>query len=212
MRLLAAPIVLCLAFLPAAAVAGDPIEALGYKWTAPIPADWKVHPDGMLELLVPRPSTQPRRPSQYLLAETEPYSKLDVELEMKAEPQSVRKRSNSLILVFAWKDANHFNYAHLSVDTAKKAPVHNGIFHVYGGDRVRISSEEGPATLRDETWHKVRLKWEAATGRVDVWVDGETSPSMRAVDLSLGAGRFGLGSFFDMGSFRNLKIRGVSRK
>lgn len=212
MRNLFLPALLAFSLLPGGAQAQGPVEALGYKWTAPIPADWKVHPDGMLELLVPRPSTQPRRPAQFLLAETEPYSRLDVELEMKAEPLSVRKRNNSLILVFAWKDANHFNYAHLSVDAARKAPVHNGIFHVYGGDRVRISSEEGPATLRDETWHKVKLKWDAATGRVDVWVDGETSPSMRAVDLSLGAGRFGIGSFFDMGSFRNLKIRGVSRK
>lgn len=191
--------------------AGEPFEALGQKWTAPTAADWKTTPEGVLELLVPRPSTQPRRPSQYLLADSAPYSKLEVELEMKAEPASLRKRHNSLILVYAWRDANHFNYAHLSVDTAKQATVHNGIFHVYGGDRVRISSEDGPATLRDETWHKVRLKWDGSTGRVDVWVDGETSPSMRAVDMSLDAGQFGIGSFFDMGSFRNLRIRGVSR-
>ena len=123
----------------------------------------------------------------------------------------MRKRHNSLILVYAWRDAEHFNYVHLSVDAAQAQPVHNGVFHVYGGDRVRISSEEGPATLRDEQWHKVRFRYDAATGRADAWVDGETSPSMRGVDLSLGAGRFGIGSFFDMGSFRNVKIRSGAR-
>jgi hypothetical protein len=195
-----------------AAMAADSIEAFGYKWTVPIGADWKLAPSSILELLVPRPSTQPRRPSQYALAETGPIVKLEVELEMKAEPASVRKRHNSLILVYAWRDANHFNYAHLSVDAAKAQPVHNGIFHVYGGDRVRISSEDGPPTLRDEQWHKVKFRYNGASGRAQVWVDGRTSPSMQGVDLSLAAGRFGIGSFFDMGSFRNLKIRGVPRK
>ena len=192
--------------------AADSIEAFGHKWTVPIAADWKLTPEGVLELLVPRPSTQPRRPGQYALAETAPYERLEVELEAKAEPESVRKRHNSLNLIYAWRDAEHFNYVHLSVDTAKQAAVHNGVFHVYGGDRVRISSEDGPATLRDQVWHKIRLKYDGAKGRVDVWVDGVSSPSMRGVDLSLGAGRFGLGSFFDMGSFRNVKIRGTAHK
>ncbi len=191
--------------------AADSIEAFGHRWTVPIGADWRLEPSGVLELLMPRPSTKPRRPAQYALAETEPFIKLDVELEAKAEPASVRKRHNSLNLIYAWRDAEHFNYVHLSVDAAKEAAVHNGVFHVYGGDRVRISSEVGPATLRDEQWHKVRLHYDGTSGRVDVWVDGQTSPSMRGVDLSLSEGRFGIGSFFDMGSFRNVKIRGVSR-
>ena len=29
-------------------------------------------------------------------------------------------------------------------------PVHNGIFHVYGGERVRISAERGPGGIRGE--------------------------------------------------------------
>jgi hypothetical protein len=187
--------------------AADSIEAFGYKWTVPIAADWKVSPAGVLELLVPRPSTQPRRPSQYALAETEPMLQFEAELEAKAEPEAVRKRRNSLILVYAWRDPEHFNYVHLSVDAAKQQPVHNGVFHVYGGDRVRISSEEGPGSLRDAVWHKVRLRYDGHDGRVGVWVDGETSPSLQGVDLSLGAGRFGIGSFFDMGTFRNVKIQ-----
>ncbi|MBL8228078.1 MAG: hypothetical protein JNL98_06360 [Bryobacterales bacterium] len=184
------------------------IEAFGLTWKLPVASDWKVS-DGVLELLVPRPSTQPRRPSQYALADTADYLKATVEVEMQAEPKAKRNRRNSLILVYAWRDAEHFNYAHLSVDAAKQVAVHNGIFHVYGGDRVRISSEEGPATLKDGVWHKVKLVYDGTTGRVDVWVDGQTSPSMRAVDMSLGAGKVGIGSFFDTGSFRNFRISGT---
>jgi hypothetical protein len=81
---------------------------------------------------------------------------------------------------------------------------------MYGGERVRISPRAGPATLPDEQWHKVKLVYDGTTGLVEVYVDGKTSPSMRAVDMSLGAGKFGIGSFFDMGSFRNVKITGTA--
>lgn len=202
-----AALVFLLASFAQAEEASGVIEAFGLKWQVPIAADWKVA-DGILHLLTPRPSTAPRRPSQYALAMTPAYTKATVEVEMMPEPFSTRKRHNSLIIVYAWKDANHFNYAHLSVDTAKEAAVHNGIFHVYGGDRVRMSSQEGPATLKDGEWHKVKLVYDGSAGRVDVWVNGQTSPSMRAVDMSLGAGRIGIGSFFDMGTYRNLKITG----
>lgn len=206
MRIVAA---LLLLFLPASAQ--STIEALGQKWTIPVTEDWKVESvEGIptLQLLVPRPSTQPRRPTQYALAQTPDYQRLTLELEMKKEPAALRNRHTSLMIVYAWRDKDHFNYAHLSVDAARQQPVHNGIFHVYGGDRVRISSEDGPPTLKDESWHKVKLVYDGAKGRVDVYVNGGTSPSMRAVDLSLGAGKFGIGSFFDLGSFRNLKVSG----
>jgi hypothetical protein len=200
---------LSLVFLLCASLAAgdDTIEAFGLKWRVPIAADWKVE-DGILNLTVPRPSTQPRRPTQYALADTKDFTKVTLELEVQPEPAKVRKRRNSLILVYAWKDKEHFNYAHISVDSAMQQPVHNGIFHVYGGDRVRISSQEGPGTLQDEKWHAVKLVYDGKTGRVDLWVDGKTSPSMRAVDMSLGAGKVGIGSFFDMGQFRNVRIVG----
>ncbi|MCS7025563.1 MAG: hypothetical protein NZV14_12255 [Bryobacteraceae bacterium] len=183
------------------------IEAFGLRWFAPVASDWK-YSNGVLELLVPRPSMQPRRPSQYVIADTAPFRKVTLRVELQAEPRAIRDRRNSVILVYAWRDPEHFNYAHLSVDAAKDVPVHNGIFHVYGGDRVRISSEEGPPALRDETWHQVKLTYDAGTGRVDVWVDGKTSPSFRAVDMSLGPGKVGLGSFFDTGKFRSFRLEG----
>lgn len=177
------------------------------RWQVHSRSDWKVQGD-TLELLVPRPSTQPRRPIQYALAETPDFIRVTVEADVRAEPKAARNRRTSLILVYAWRDPDHFNYAHLSVDTAHQAPHHNGIFHVYGGDRVRISPLEGPATLEDGKWRHVRLQYDGRTGEVIVWVDGQTSPAMRAIDLSLGAGRVGIGSFFDMGAFRNVRIQG----
>lgn len=195
--------------LPAAAE--ETIQAFGLRWNVPILADWKIEKtDGIetLKLLVPRPSTAPRRPTQFALADTADYATVTVEAEMKKEPKQLRSRRNSLIIVYAWRDKDHFNYAHLSDDNGRHSPHHNGIFHVFGGERVRISSTEGPDTLTAEKWYKVKLVHDGATGKVQVWVDGETSPSFVACDLSLRAGKVGLGSFFDTGEFRNVRIQG----
>lgn len=182
------------------------IEAFGYRWSVPIQSEWAVDGTGkdqVLRMLVARPSTQPRRPAQFALAETAPFDEVTIEAEVK------RDRS-SLIIVYAWRDSEHFNYAHLSVDAPTKQPVHNGIFHVYGGDRVRISREEGPGALPDADWTPVKLTYSAKTGEVRVEVAGKLLSSLRAVDLSLGAGRVGLGSFFETAQFRNVRIRGTS--
>ncbi len=210
MRVRTTAILLSLA-LAAAGRSGDVIEAFGYRWRTPIASDWKVETlDGVetLQLLVPRPSTQPRRPTQFALAETPDFITVTVEAEVKKEPYEARKRRTSLIIVYAWRDEAHFNYAHLSVDTGEQQPVHNGIFHVYGGDRVRISPTAGPPALTSEDWHHVRLVYDGRRGRVDVYVNGRALPALQAVDMSLGAGKVGLGSFFDMGQFRRVKITG----
>lgn len=185
--------------------AGESLEVFGHKWQVPVSKDWAVE-GGVLRLLVPRPQEQPRRPIQFARAQTEPFRHVTIEAEVKKEHFDVRSRRTSVIIVYAWQDDAHFNYAHLSVDTGKQQPVHNGIFHVFGGERVRISSLDGPATLNGEDWHRVRLEWDGSTGRAVVYVNGKTSPSMEAVDLSLREGRVGIGSFFDLGDFRNVRI------
>jgi hypothetical protein len=199
----------------ASLAAGDTIDAFGYRWRVPAAADWRTGvEDGAetLELLAPRPSTQPRRPVQYALAETADFISVTLEAEVQREPESPRQMHPSLILVYAWRDQDHFNYAHLSVDAAADVPVHNGIFHVAGGDRVRISSTEGPASLGGKAWQKVRLVYDGRSGRVQVFVDGKTSPSLQAVEPTLGAGKVGIGSFFDMGRFRAVRITGEPAK
>jgi hypothetical protein len=106
--------------------------------------------------------------------------------------------------------AAHFDYAHLSIDSATKEHVHNGVFHVYGGERVRISSEAGPpAFAAANRWYHVRLMHDGESGAVQVMVDGRRIPALHAIDLSLKAGRVGIGSFDETGDFKNVKIQGV---
>jgi hypothetical protein len=182
------------------ASAADTLEILGRTWTVPVAADWKLE-KGTLRLVASRgPLPGPRRPIQFALTDVPNYDRLTVEAD--AMPLD-----RSLLIVFAYRDPAHFDYAHLSIDTAEAQPVHNGIFHVYGGERVRISAERGPAAFAASgRWYHVTLAHDSATGAVDVEIDGRPVPALHAVDLSLGAGKAGLGSFDETGAFKNIKI------
>ena len=174
------------------------------KWTVPQATQWAVEGSGenqVMKIVTPHPLTEPRRPSQYALAETAPLAEVSIDAEVK-------RHGKSLLFVYAWRDATHFNYVHISVDTGSKQPVHNGVFHVYGGERVRISSPDGPGALPTEDWTPVRLVYSAQTGLVEVTAGGRKLPALRGVDLSLGVGRVGFGSMNETGQIRKVRIQG----
>ncbi len=192
------------ALLAVCAFAAETLEVFGRKWSVPVAADWKVDTEDavpVLRLVEHRgPLPGPRRPIQFALTDVPEYSRLTFEADVKP-------LGGSLLIAFAYRDAAHFDYAHLSVDTAAKQPVHNGIFHVYGGERVRISTERGPAAFSATgRWHHVKLTHNATMGTVDVLVDGQPLPALHAADLSLGPGQIGPGSFDETGEFKNVTI------
>ncbi len=185
--------------------AADTLDAFGYHWSVPVASDWKVQQqDGLqiLGLVTHRgPVPGPRRPIQFALAEMPDLQNVTVEADAKP-------LGHSLIFVFAYRDPAHFDYAHLSTDTAAKQPVHNGVFHVYGGERVRISAPDGPAAFSASgQWYHLRLRFSGKSGAVDVAVDGQSVPALHAVDLSLRSGRVGIGSFDETGEFKNVRIQ-----
>jgi hypothetical protein len=187
-----------------AVAAPDTLSVFGRNWTVPVASDWKISRQDGAEVLTLAehrgPLPGPRRPIQFALADGEASERVTVEADVKP-------LGRSLLIVFAYHDAAHFDYAHLSFDTGEQQTVHNGIFHVYGGERVRISSERGPAAFSEQgRWYRVKLVYDGATGHVRVTVDGRAVPALEAVDMSLGAGRAGIGSFDETGEFRNVRI------
>ena len=184
--------------------AADTLAVFDRDWSVPAVADWQVgQEDGVttLRLINPRePPPGPRRPIQFALTDIPRYSKLTIAVDVKP-------LGRSLMLVFAYQDAAHFNYVHLSTDAGTRVAVHNGVFHVYGGERVRISNADGPpAFAQNNRWYRAELTHDARTGAVAVTVDGKSVPALRAVDVSLGPGKMGVGSFDETAQFRNLKI------
>lgn len=192
----------CALLLAALAFAADSLDAFGFRWTVQNLADWVVTPT---ELSLRTPGTPPpglpRRPQKFALAETEPFRKVTVEAD-------IRRGKRSLIIVYSWQDKDHYNYAHISSDSATDQVHHNGMFHVFGGERVRISALDGPASLPTQDWTPVKLVFDGDAGRCHVEVNGKRNLSLDAYDLSLRHGRVGLGSFDEFGDFRNVKIKG----
>jgi hypothetical protein len=195
-------IILAFACFVSLLMAADSIGVFGEKWDVQSASDWVVG-NNLLQLKVSAepPAGQPRRPMKYALLESKPFSKVTVEAEIK-------RNGRSLIIVYAWQDEAHFDYAHISVDTAASQNVHNGMFHIFGGERVRISSLEGPGSLPTQDWTPVKLVFDGETGHCYVEVNGKRNPSLDAVDLSLRRGRVGIGSFDETGDFRNVKVTG----
>jgi len=187
------------------ASAADTLELFGHKWSVPNAADWSAE-GGILKLVRPGtpPPGIPRRPQRIALAETDAFRKVTVEAE-------VRRAKRSLVLVYAWQDDSHYNYAHISSDSAEQQAHHNGMFHIFGGERVRISPLDGPAALPVQDWTRVKLVFDGDAGRCFVEVDGKRNPSLDAYDLSLRHGRVGLGSFDETGDFRNVRIQGTPK-
>jgi hypothetical protein len=184
---------------------GGTVRAFGQEWDVLNPADWS-GTDQSLDLKVARPQeANPRSPAQYALAKTMPPERFTLEVEMKPDADANGK-VGSAIIVYGWRDNLHFNYVHLSPDTAKEQPVHNGIFHVYGGDRVRISDQSGPRVWAKPEWTPIRVVYDASKNTVETWIRGEKNSSLRGIDLSLDHGRIGLGSFFNTVSCRNFRL------
>jgi hypothetical protein len=190
-----------------ALTAADNLEIFGHQWTVPNASDWSTGEEAgspVLHLVTGRnPLPGPRRPFQFALADTPPFRKVTIEADAKPLGRSV-------MLVFAYRDPAHFDYAHFSIDTGIKQPVHNGVFHVYGGERVRISSPDGPSAFQtNKRWYHIKLVWDGSTGNVQGSVGGREIPALHAVDLSLREGKIGIGSFDETGDFKNVKITGT---
>ncbi len=197
-------LVALLALAVASLGAADTLRVFGRNWTVYSAADWRIeHANGAESLRLANgrvPLPGPRRPFQFALTDVPSYGTLTVEADVKP-------LGKSLMIVFAYRDEAHFDYAHLSIDTASKQPVHNGVFHVFGGERVRISSERGPAAFAETgRWYHAKLTHDAKTGAVSVSVDGQPVPGIAAVDVSLGPGKVGIGSFDETAEFKNVRI------
>lgn len=110
--------------------------------------------------------------------------------------------NNDVCIAFGKEGETKFYYAHLGEKADK---VHLQLHLVNDADREKITAE-GAETLPWEQgkWHQVKLVRDIEAGTITVWFDGKQV--LAAVDKTLGKGKIGLGSFDDLGSFRDLEI------
>ncbi|MBI3651577.1 MAG: HEAT repeat domain-containing protein [Acidobacteria bacterium] len=179
------------------------------NWEAVNPTDWRIKRDGnnqVYALFRHFTNGVPRRPVQLSLLKTAAFTDLTFEVRVR-RPEL---KSESLILVFGYQDETHFYYAHLSLDPSSKTLVHNGLFIVDGAPRRRIGTMDAAAILPDTNWHRIKIVRETSSGRIALYVDDATKPTLEALDHRFSWGRIGLGGFHELGDFDDIKITGLA--
>jgi hypothetical protein len=122
----------------------------------------------------------------------------DLDLRVSARQTGREYAHRDLVLVFAWRDAAHFAYAHLA--SQADANAHH-VMLVDGADRRPATVERSAGVTWGDGWHELQLVRRGR--RVEVAFDGRV---VLVADVPLGAGRVGLGSFDDTGRFRDLRL------
>jgi hypothetical protein len=175
-------------------------------WTLDGSGAWTIRDGQLLLEKAGVPAGPIRRPGALAILKSVALADatLDVELQSHAAESVIHR---DLLLVAGWQSPTRLYYVHLS---AVRDNVHNGIFVVDGADRKRIDERSDRPALKDRAWHTARLVHTPATGRIEVFVDGETEPIMTATDRTIPSGRMGVGSFDDTGAFRAIRVQGTA--
>lgn len=173
------------------------------EWRFPHVEDWASKINNghyYMHMLRPRNPGVPRRPLQFALLKDVNVGSFNLKVK-------VRRAGRSMIIVFNYVDTLHFYYAHLSRDTGRIQPVHNGIFIVDGGPRRRIAGLDAQPALPNTRWHTIRIVRDVETGLIQVYSDVQKEPLFSVVDHHFTCGQIGLGSFDEKGDFMNFRLR-----
>jgi hypothetical protein len=176
-------------------------------WTLDGSGRWEVA-DGTLRLIkAGTPGGPIRRPAALAIFKSQPFTKLTLEADIKSTaPVDLPVRDVELI--FGYESPTRFYYVHLAGITNA---VHNGIFVVADTDRRRLDEPDSVPQMKDQAWHRVRLERDPASGRIEVFVDGSSTPALKATDTTIAAGRVGFASFDETGEFRNIIVTGSAK-
>lgn len=192
---------------------GEPLKPLETheSWTFDDPSAWVWSKDGGTDVLtLKQPSKfKPTVRSPFNLAWLKTADWSSFTLTVEARLTKFDDGNNDLCLAFARQDDTRFYYAHLG---EKADEVHHQIHLVDHADRRAITATRTAGTpWKAGVWHKLKLTHDGATGSIAVFFDDMTKPLLTAQDKTLDHGSIGLGSFDDLGEFRNLEITGTRK-
>jgi len=123
-------------------------------------------------------------------------------LTCEARLDVFNKGNNDVCIAFAGRGESEFYYSHLG-ETADG--VHLQLHVVNNADRKAITTTRAKTLpWKPEHWHPIKLVRDASSGSIKVWFEDQLV--LEATDKTFGKGRIGLGSFDDLGAFRNVAM------
>lgn len=182
------------------------------NWEPLTPSKWRFENDEIIQVERGTAPSGPRRPFEYAVLTGAPeFTSVRYEAQVRID-EPVSRNDRDVILVFNYRSPTKFYYVHLSQDNT--IYPHNGIFVVDDADRRRIDDQwdgtvGAPAAIDDLDWHDVRVDYCAESGRIEVYLDGLSTPLMTATDAAFSGGRLGFGSFDNYGRVRQVTATGT---
>ena len=194
-------------------LAAEPVRPLDSPdaWTFADPAAWTwAKEDGQSVLtLKQQQAYKPKVRSPFNLAWLKTTEWKSFTLTVEGQLTKFDAGNNDLCLAFAREDDTRFYYAHLG---EKADAVHHQLHVVDHADRRAITATRTEGTpWQPGRWHRLKLVHDTATGMITVYFDDMEKPIITAQDKTLDHGWIGLGSFDDLGKFRNLQIQGEKK-
>jgi hypothetical protein len=175
-------------------------------WMPKTPGKWELAEEGkngFYRLKEPGEYTDGiMRPLEYSLVSHIVYTDFTFKCKIRCDAP-VERRYRDVVIIFGYQDDTHFYYVHFS---NINDDLHNGIMLVNGDYRRKLNLDMEKPTLMDMEFHKVKVKRETETGKIEVYFDGKQV--MEAQDATFTEGKVGIGSFDDMGSFDDVWVKG----
>lgn len=174
------------------------------QWQFEDPAAWEWQGEGSETVL------GLKKPSQYKPKYRRPFNLAwfggaewdSFTLMCEARLDAFNKGNNDVCIAFGGMSDSAFYYAHLG---EKADGVHLQLHVVNNADRKAITTNRAEVLPWEPgRWHSIKLVRDAASGSIRVWFDGKLV--LEASDKTFGKGRIGLGSFDDLGAFRNVTV------
>jgi len=189
----------------------EDFEAGADGWEPTDPKAWKVaKAEGrtFYSIVKKKQDYEPPVRSPYNFALRRDLEVSDFVLDVALQSTEKDYGHRDLCLFFGHQNPAHFYYVHLG----KEADPHaHSIFLVNGTSRVSIAEKRTQGIDWDDEWHRVRVKREVASGKIEVYFDNMVRPIMSARDKTFLHGRIGVGSFDDTGNFTEIRLRGTKR-
>lgn len=189
------------------------VSAAEGTWEFTDKSAWKVRSDpeyGQILVLSGASRYEPEVRSPLNIAWLKDLRLSDFVLEVEAMSTSREYGHRDLCFFFGKQSGTEFYYAHIATAADPHA---NSIFLVDNKDRVSIAEKRTAGTRWvNGKFHKIRIERQSGSGKILVYFDDMNTPIMEATDTSFSSGTIGLGSFDDVGEFRNLKIWKIEKR
>ena len=163
-------------------------------------AAWRRGTDGGIGCveLFAKSSYQPQYRSPLALAVLREEEFGDFDLRVRARSTCREYPHRDLCIVFAYRDPDHYCYAHLATQGDQNA---HHVMLVDGAPRRPVSTSRTEGVQWGDDWHDLEVR---RRGRhVEVLFDGKVVIEADAPDWR---GRIGFGSFDDTGCFADLEV------